>query len=455
MSKRPNILLIMADQLRQDALGCYGNPDVKTPNIDRIATMGVKFANGYTVLPLCSPARYSVLTGKYPRTLGLVTNNEHVDESMDNFVRRLHDSGYKTGCFGKMHFTPVYANYGFDAMRLSEQNGDGWKIDDYHKYLEEQGLTDWWDLWDQQFEYRKDAPDIYWETYGAKGSDIPEEHYSTTWTANQTIEFIRNQSEDTPFFAWMSFIKPHHPFDPPAPYDTMYNPDELTLLPNEDAWRDKPLLTANGSDPRMGYFDAREQTDEHRRKVMALYYGAITHIDHHVGRVLDCLQDKGLLENTVIVVVADHADYLGQFGLYLKHPNIPYDALAKVPFIVAAPGMAQGETSDALVSLVDIYPTLTELAEQTSEPSVEGISIKPLLQTPSLSVRNCVTVESGRVNAVRTQRHKYLRSRDADIEELYDIEEDPFELCNIAGEASARLVLEAHRKIYDDAFSTV
>lgn len=452
MAKRPSILLIMADQMRQDALGCYGNHDVQTPNLDRIASGGVKFNNAYTVQPLCSPARYSTLTGKFPKTLGLTTNNEYVSESVDNFVRVLHDSGYKTGCFGKMHFTPVYGQYGFDVMKLAEQNGDGWKIDDYHAHLKERGLTDWWDLWDQQAEYRKEAPDIYWETYGAKGSDIPEEYYSTTWIADQTIDFIEKQSEREPFLAWMSFVKPHHPFDPPKPYDSMYDPNQLTLLPNEEAWKDKPLLTADGRDPRVGYFDAREQTDADRLNIMSLYYGSITHIDYHIGRVLECLEGKGMLEDTIIIVVSDHGDYLGQFGLFLKSPNIPYDALVKIPFIVAAPDVSRGTSSQALVSLVDIYPTLMALVGLQTGSSTDGKNLEPLLRGEASAVRDYIEVESREANAIRTEQYKYLRSRAGFGDELYDVENDPFELNNLGINPAAREALEEHRKLYEQVF---
>jgi choline-sulfatase len=453
MARCPNILLIMADQLRQDALGCYGNHDLNTPNIDRIASRGVRFNNAYTVQPLCSPARYSTLTGKFPRTLGLKTNNEHVPESIDNFVRVLHSSGYTTGCFGKMHFSPVYGQYGFDAMRLAEQNGDGWKIDDYHAYLKEHGLTDWWDLWDQQFEYRENAPDVYWETYGAKGSDIPEEHYSSTWIADQTLDFIEKQGEHEPFFAWTSFIKPHHPFDPPEPYDSMYDPNQLTLLPNKEAWQDKPLLTINERDPRVAYFDARRQTDEDRRNIMSLYYGSITHIDDQIGRVLERLESKGMLDSTIVILVSDHADYLGQFGLFLKHPNIPYDALAKIPFIVVAPGILQGTSSDALVSLVDIYPTLMDLTGLQAGSVTEGKSLWPILQGKTEAVRDYVEIESEEANAIRTKRYKYLQSRDGVVEELYDLENDPFELKNIATDPASQQILKEHRKLYEEIFS--
>ena len=436
-TRRPNILLITADQMRCDCLGATGHPVVRTPHLDALAARGVRFTNAYTTFPVCVPARLSILTGQYPHAHGTMGNRSMVPTSQPNIASLLRDAGYRTAAIGKMHFWPPYAEFGFEHMRLAEQDGPGWKVDDYHAtYLAERGMVDIWDYWDQHKPYRAQAPQEYWDSFGARGSEIPEEHYHTTWIANETIDYIR-RSSDRPFFIWTSFIKPHHPFDPPKPWDTLYDPASIPPLQDQALALAKPLMTNGGQrDPRDAYFDLRKLTDGAYRKVAAHYYGAISHIDHHVGRILQALEERGELERTLIIFTSDHGDYMGDYGLILKSPGIPYDSLAKVPFIVAGPGCRRGETSDALVSLVDILPTAAAHAGVEVPDFVQGADLSPLLRSSAASSpwREAVFCEARGIKAVRTRTYKYLYNHSLQIEELYDVSADPGELRNLADE---------------------
>lgn len=435
--KRPNILLITADEMRHDCWGAAGHPLVRTPHLDGLARRGVRFTNAYTPYPVCVPARMSIMTGQYAHAHGLIGNRGFLPEGQATLPGTLNDAGYRTAAFGKMHFWPPYNAYGFQTMRLAEQHGLGYKIDDYHsEYLAQQGLVDRWDLWDQQRPYRERAPEEYWESFGARASEIPDEHYHTTWIADRTIECIM-EPDDRPFFAWTSFIKPHHPFDPPKPWDDMYDPKDVPAPQDQAHALAKPLMTDGGRrDPRKAFFDMTGMSEVAYRQVAALYYAAISHIDHNVGRILKALEERGKLDDTLVIFTSDHGDYMGAYGLILKNPNIPYDPLAKVPMVAAGAGVREGVVCDELVSLIDLFPTAAGLTGTDIPRSVQGKDLSGLLYDSGNGdrrpFRDAVFTESNSVKAVRTGRYKYLYNRASKLEELYDLAEDPEELRNLA-----------------------
>ena len=434
--KRPNILLITADEMRHDCFGAAGHPLVRTPNLDALARRGVRFTNAYTPFPVCVPARMSIMTGQYARAHGLISNRGFLAKDQATLPRSLSEAGYRTAAIGKMHFWPPYNGYGFQSMCLAEQHGQGYKIDDYHsEYLAQRGLVDMWDLWDQQRAYRANAPREYWESFGARASELPEEHYHTTWIADRTIDCL-NEDDDRPFFIWTSFIKPHHPFDPPKPWDEMYNPADVPAPHDQAHALAKPLMTQGGrKDPREAFFDLTQMSEEAYRRVAALYYATISHIDHHVGRILKTLEELGKIDDTLVIFTSDHGDYMGAYGLILKHPNVPYDALAKVPMVVAGPGVSEGVVSDDLVSLIDLFPTAAALAGSELPRSVQGRDLSDLLsgkRQEGKAFRDAIFVESGGIKAVRTDRYKYLYDHSNGLEELYDLSEDPDELHDLA-----------------------
>lgn len=427
---RPNILMVTADEWRADALGCAGNPVLRTPNLDAVAARGIRFTNAYTPAPMCVPARVSILTGQVPRTHGCMTNGITPTDNV-SIVRLLRDAGYQTGAFGKMHFMPVYHDLGFQTMLLAEQHGYGWRIDDYHRWLwEEHRMVDWIDLWDQVSQFREKAPPWFESTYGALKSHLPEAAYHTTWITDRFIEYLGRIDSSQPFFAWVSYIKPHHPFDPPGRYAERYDPDSVPLPPPDD-FSTKPLV--RGFDPRRAHFDVSAWTSADIQRMTALYYGAISHIDDGVGRIVAALEAKGLAGNTVVAINSDHGDYLGHRGFITKTPFIPYEDTIRIPFIIYDPrSTANGRTSNAFVSLLDLFPTFAAMAGVTHGHTVHGFDLSPVLCGDAEEVTDvAVTENPWGVVAIRQGRWKLMESHEQGACELYDLDEDPGERRNL------------------------
>ena len=429
--RRPNVLVIHTDQHRIDCLGAYGNREIRTPNLDALAADAVLYRNSFCCYPVCTPSRYSLLTGLYVHQHLGWTNHSTLPSGIETFPRILQAAGYRTMAVGKMHFTPTYSDVGFAQMLLAEQHGPGRWDDDYHRHLQAAGLADHLDLMDQVLEFRKGAPPQYRDCFGAAESDLPEAHHSTTWVGDRAAEAIAGWP-DEPNLLMVGFVKPHHPFDPPAPWDRMYEPDELTVLPG---WTDEPL-------PRdlalgRGYFPCEEMTAPQLRRVMALYYATISQIDHHVGRMVDCLRARGLYDNTLIVYTSDHGDYMGFHHLLLKG-NYMYDPLVRVPLIVKFPdGHRRGEVSDAMVSNVDVAPTLLRQAGCDVPGAMTGLD---LASERGRRGRDVIFAEGGAGQQVmaRTRTRKLLLCRDDAHSQFLDLQADPLETRNLYREPARR-----------------
>ena len=431
MSDRPNILLVHADQHRWDCLGAYGHGDVRTPNIDALAADGVRWAESFCPFPVCTPSRYSLLTGLYVRQHLGGTNHSTLPAGLATFPRVLKDAGYRTKAVGKMHFTPTYLDVGFEEMALAEQDGPGRYDDDYHRWLRSEGLCDRLDLTDQVREYRRQAPQAYWQAFGALRSDLDEAHHSTTWIADRAVETLERWGRGG-CLLMVGFVKPHHPFDPPAPWDRMYEPGALSVLPG---WTDEPLPRDLAF--RRGYFPCEEMTAPQLRRVMALYYATISQIDHHVGRMVDCLRARGLYDNTLIVYTSDHGDYMGFHHLILKG-NYMYDPLVRVPLIVKFPdGHRRGEVSDAMVSNVDVAPTLLRQAGCDVPGAMTGLD---LASERGRRGRDVIFAEGGAGQQVmaRTRTRKLLLCRDDAHSQFLDLQADPLETRNLYREPARR-----------------
>lgn len=421
MSNQPNILIIQADEHRADCLGAYGNPDIKTPNIDSLATDGVRYDNSFCPYPVCTPSRHSFLTSLYARQHLGASNHCTIPQGLPTFPRVLQAAGYKTKAVGKMHLTPTYADVGFDELILAEQNGKGRYDDDYHRWLRDEGLYDKIDLMDQEREYRQNAPQEYWDAVGAMVSDLDEEHHSTTWIANQAMEELETWNSGG-HLLMTSFIKPHHPFDPPAPWHKMYDPNTIELLPG---YTGIPL--ERDLNYSSGFFPYTEMTEQKIRLATALYYATISQIDHHVGRMIQHLKKIGQYDNTLILYNSDHGDYMGYHHLLLKG-NYMYDPVIKVPLIIKYPNQANaGTVSTDLVNTIDVGPTLLNIANCETPNTMIGSDLRTGVQN-----REYMFAEMGRGREymVRSHTHKLLWCKNADQSQFFDLQEDPFELEN-------------------------
>lgn len=422
---RPNILILYADQHRADTMG-FENAQVKTPNLDRLAAQGTAFSNCYCQYPVCTPSRMSLLTGQYVHTHGCHSNNAGLHPHAPLFPRILREHGYRTAGIGKLHFYPVYAPFGLDHLELAEQNGNGCFEDDYHHWLASRGALDLVDLVDQRGEFRRFAGPEYWETFGAQASNLPEELHSTTWIGDRSVAFLENV--EPPFCLWTGFVKPHHPFDPPAAWLRLYDEDALEPLPG---WTES--IQEQDAD-KHGYFDFGPLTAKTLRRVRAHYFATISHIDAQIGRILQVLERRGLCD-TIVIYHSDHGDLLGYHHLISKGDYL-YDPLVRVPLIVTRcgeSGWQAGRRSDALVESIDVTSSILDAAGIEPPRAMQGQSLLPILEGRRDHHREVAFSQNGTMRSMmlRTQEWKLVQSAEPRDRMLFDLAHDPTELHNL------------------------
>ncbi|MFI5697457.1 sulfatase [Kribbella sp. NPDC051586] len=417
---RPNIWLILCDQLRADALACYGNSIVETPAIDELAADGTLFTSAYTPSPVCVPARACLITGRDP----------HVNECYDNgspmpdgptLMSELTAAGYRTHGVGKMHFTPDGdALRGFQSRDSEEEFGTP-ESDDYLAWVKDHGFG--------HVEYPHGLRDEMY--YVPQLSQLPAELHPTTWVANRSIDFLADQAE--PFFLWSSFIAPHPPFTPPAPWHQRY-PASLMPDPHLPLSGDGLLTAYNRLQNRYKYRDGGRD----RRLwqlIRSYYYASVTYVDHQIGRVVDELKRLGQFDNTVIVLTADHGEFLGDYGCFGKRSFL--DAAARVPMICRGPGFESARI-DTPVSLVDVLPTALTTAGVTT-PATDGVPLQDA-QADRVVFGQFQQEELG-LYAVITDEWKYIWSAPDGKEYLVDRRRDRAETVNHAYNVRLREVL--------------
>jgi arylsulfatase A-like enzyme len=398
-----NILMIVCDQLRQDALGCYGNPVIRTPHIDRLAADGVRFDNAFCTSPLCIPARISMLTGRYPHTFaGPLGSVGH--RTAPHISQILKDAGYDTAALGKMHFIPCTHTYGFDTLALSEDtDGNRFYLDHYQHYLAEKGLFEW--------PHGVDNWDIVWAD-----TTIEEKDYVTTWNGDRAVDYLTaGRDKHKPFFCVCSFPKPHPPFDPPQPYNTLYDPEDMPS-PKGCA----PIETRARA--VQAWHDAWEyeicMRPELRNKTAAYYYGAISLIDKQIGRIIAALKDEGVYDETAIVFLADHGEQLGDQRLYMKH--FGYDASVRIPMLYKAPGISPGAYG-GFVNQTDLMPTFCGLAGCEMPPAAAGMDLSGMaggVIVPRTEIV-CGCTFGGGWFSIQNEQWKYIHYANGGDEELY------------------------------------
>ncbi|HVX44799.1 MAG TPA: sulfatase-like hydrolase/transferase [Mycobacteriales bacterium] len=425
----PDVLLIITDEHRHDALGCTGDGTVRTPALDRLAAHGTVFENAFCTYPACAPSRYSIMTGQYAHEHGGFGDPATIRSDVRTFPEQLREHGYRTAAVGQMHLAPNQLDIGFERMILAEQSEPGRFIDDYHRALRSAGLLDRVDLLDQTAEYRERAPRSYWEDFGVGTSDLPEEFHSTTWIGDRAVEQIAGWDTGPNLLA-VSFIKPHHPFDPPAPWDRMYDPEQLEPLPG---WI--PECLPRDLDRDAGYFPHRDLSAAALRRVMAAYYGSISQVDAQIARILEALRRTGRYDGTLVIFTSDHGEYLGYHHLLLKGGHL-YDPLVRIPLIVKFPHGSSGRDA-RLVSHLDLAPTIL------------GRAGLPVGGRPGFDLahrtsrRDFVLAENlgpQRQFLVRSERFTLLEGEQP---LFFDRRADPFELDDRSGDLPAEV--ERHR----------
>ncbi len=423
MNGKPNLLLLMCDQLRADALGCYGNTLVKTPNIDRLAKQGVCFNRAYSQTPVCIPARHAMISGKNAFELGLSENVDRHPSIPNPLAKMVRNAGYSTTAVGKMHFLPVREHFGFDRMSLSEEIPENLNDDEYLQFLKKSGYG-------HVIEPHGKRSKTY---YVPQTSQLPEAFHTSAWTADTSCDVIR-ANRNRPFFLFSSYIKPHPPFDPCQPYDTMYNPLEVPLpegWDNEQVPLDDIILVQNG----YKVDGAKNITAERLRQIRAHYYGSISQLDKQIGKLLDTLEECGLTEKTLVIFTSDHGEMLGDHGAFGKRTY--YEQSTRIPLIVSQPGtLPQGERRDQFAILQDIYATLVAAAGGEIPPDVCGVDLLPACRSPGHPTREQVIGEYGfdrnRKFMLRKGNSKYIFWANGAREALFDLEKDPQEFDNLA-----------------------
>jgi iduronate 2-sulfatase len=447
--RKLNVLFLIADDLNCD-LHCYGHPNVKTPNIDRLAARGVLFRNAYCQFPLCSPSRSSFLTGRRPNATKIVKNptagrfstdykpTPHFREFLPDTItlpQLFRQNGYIAARVGKLFHYGVPGQIGTSGL----DDPASWE------HVVNPAGRD-------KAEENKIVtliPHSYGGTLSwlaAEGTDVEQTDGLGATAAISLLEEYRDQ----PFFLAVGFYRPHTPYVAPKRYFEPYKPEEIELPQLSESDRRRIPAAAYASAKK----EQETMTDEQRREAIQAYWASISFMDAQVGRVLEALDRLGLADSTVIVMTSDHGYHMYEHGLWQKMSL--FENSAHVPLIICAPGAAaNGKTSEALVELVDLYPTLADLCNLPPPDYLDGASLRPVLENPSQVVKQAAFTQvlHGEMHgcSVRTAHWRYTLWDDGrQGEQLYDMKSDSGETKNLATEARhAKTVAQLRQLVRD------
>ncbi|MFB6136367.1 MAG: sulfatase [Halobacteriaceae archaeon] len=394
MADQPNVVFVFADQMRASAMGCAGDPNVRTPALDGMAQEGVHFEHAYTPYPVCSPARGSILTGRYPHDHGVVGNTYlklRLPTETTTVAEAFREEGYRTGYVGKWHLDGTKEGPGFVPPGPRRQGFDYWKgFNRGHQHLQGHPHFD------------RDG-NVEWE-----------EGYQPEIQTDLAIDFVEGASDD-PFFCMMSWGPPHTPFEAPAEYSDLYDPAELELREN-----------------------VPEEEREEVRETLPEYYGMVTSLDEQLGRVLDALEREGVADETIVVFTSDHGEMMGSQGMW--HKGNPEEESVHVPLLVRYPDeLPAGERSEAFVNLVDLFPTLASFAGAPVPDGVQGRDLADHFRDPAGVDGPTETYVEGAVpfdhawRAVRSAEGLLAVDEDFEATHLY-AGDDEYQRDNLAGE---------------------
>ena len=469
MTEKKNVLFIITDAQRVDHLECYGNPILKTPNIDRLASEGIRFTNYFCTNPICMPNRATLETGVYPNVHGIRSNGMNLAENVPTIIQTLKKRGWYTAARGKIHhqywmapFKQKYVSmegldewadkkvtsknfprpyYGYDDVEVVSGNGTICS-GHYMEWLEEKAPK-------IAEEMRKNVKN-YDKLFSLYCDEIPEELYNTTYVKERTLAFLENYAQgkygDKPFYLHCSFPDPHYPINPPKRFQDLYKPEDMVLPPNFDDIKNlyqHEYLGQHLKNPPFKKAFIRESTEEEIRKITALTYAAIGYVDACIGQILASLENLGLAENTIVIFSSDHGDLMGDHGLLFKGP-CPFNGVLQLPLIMKIPGITKpGTVSNSLVSSVDYPKTILNLLgikERHHPPDMQGFDITPVLKDPNVKIRDCCFVENDEEIGPLKSRIRHLVTEDYKLTvyeskpgfgDIYDRKNDPFELNNL------------------------
>ncbi|HWL54124.1 MAG TPA: arylsulfatase [Chthoniobacteraceae bacterium] len=434
-TSQPNLILIMADQMRGDCLGIEGSHPVETPYLDFLAAGGTRFRHAYTAVPSCLPARASLITGMdqwHAGLLGMGSGQGTIPNDFPNTLPRvLRDAGYQTQLIGKGHFSPARAMMGFEGIELDESGRHerqdyGGKVDDYRAW------------------FRRHAPEgvtpvdhgVPANSWMARPWHTAEHLHPSAWTASRAIEFLDRRDTTRPFYLNLSFARPHSPYVPPEHYFRLY--EGRTQPAAIGDWVDETKIADEGHDPNAWRTRLNPRQVDRGR---AGYYGEISFLDTQIGRVLTHLSriHPDTLANTWILFVADHGDMIGDHHLWRK--TYAYEGSARIPMIVKAPSglkLAQRRVATEVSELRDIMPTLLEAAGLPIPATVTGRSLLGPIEAEQNDWRDylhgehctCYSPEQ-EMQYVTDGRRKFIWLPRVGTQQFFDLEADPQELRNL------------------------
>ena len=451
MTKRkPNIVILVPDEMNTRPVGCYGQPLPVTPFMDQLAERGAKFDNFFTSHPKCVPARVALLTAQHPHVGGHRTLEMMARPEEPNLIRNLRESGYRTVMVGRNHMVDA------DTLPLT-----------FDEYINVDGK------WTLEPEDPEAVPP---GSYLVGHDPVPYEEHSDVVRTDAAIEWIEAHAEDDqPFYMQVNYIFPHCPYSVPDPFYGKLDRNQIQL----------PDCPRSGKLPRLHQvlretYELDRMTDEQWRELIACYYEMTTLVDHEMGRIFQTLEKQNLTENTIFVVWVDHGDFAGEFGLTEKWDTAFYDCITHVPFIMAGPGIDPQDVP-ALMQTVDVLPTILDLVDVEPPKGIQGQSFVPVLNGYIEEIYDVVLCQGGqereliertvpvearerpckaylkkqqalctepeinlRAKMIRDHRYKYV-FHSAGMEEFYDMEADPMELNNCAGDEEYTELLQRYR----------
>ena len=493
-----NVLFITTDQQHYMAMG-YRNPEVRTPNLDRLVEQGMSFHRAYTVNPTCTPTRASWLTGTYPSQHGAWSLGTKLMEDRPTVGDAFREAGYRTALVGKAHFQPLLGTdeysslesypglhdldfwrgfsgpfYGFQHVELARNHTDESHVGQHYAlWMEERGLANWRDYFLPNPPFRELEGDplahsSHRPRQPGEAWELPAEYHYNTWICERTNALMEQYVRDgEPFYLWASFFDPHPAYMVPEPYASMYDPARVTVPEHRPGeFDDKPPYFQRALEEDPDFSDFQEpgghavhgagshlRSREEKAKNIATMYGMMTMLDDAIGRILDQVDELGIADETLVCFTTDHGDFWGQHGLVAKAIH-HYEDLIRVPLVVRQPGtIPAGVVSEALQSTVDLPPTFLSMSGLPVPREMTGLDESAVWQGHEEALRTHVIVENQHqpttvnMRTFVTPRYKMTVHYGREYGELYDLAEDPGEYVNLwdreeAAQLKSRLLLE-------------
>ena len=422
MRKKPNILFVTTDHLRYDTLGFTGDPVIRTPAIDALAARSVSLSRYFVQNPVCHPSRATMMTGRYPCNHGVRWNFSALNENEVTLVEHLKRNGYSTACIGKYHLDQSRFRSCLDHEKANSiRNMD--PDNPFIQYVSSRG-----------FSYRTGfaLPDFQKRLGAVPQPDQPEDCHLDAYVGMKSREYMESITGAEPFFIWVGFYGPHHPYVPSGRFASMYAPEDVPPFHRHDKdLGKKPVeYSLYRNAPNHKFYPIADATERALREMKAAYYGMVSQIDWQLGLVLQTLEEQGLAENTIVVFTSDHGEFLGDHDIPFKAPFL-LDCMVHVPCLIHVPSAIGGfSLADTLAESVDLFPTLCGLV---------GVDIPDWVQGRDLSAgatregepRRAVYAEAVDKRCIRTTDWKLIHYPTKPYGELYHLSEDPHELDNL------------------------